>query len=232
MLKGTLLVIAPHADDESLGCGGLLSFRKQESWMGSVHLVLVSSSDVTIHQGKHDKPKHVYGSVRWREFCAVANSVGAEPICMELTTGRLQEAFRDIVTVLDDIIDLIKPEVILFPHINFHQDHRAVYQACFAALRPRNTPSVKRVITYEISNYPWAEETNVFVPNIYFRMDDALLESKLALCSIYESQNLHTKEGRLEVERMAIRRGAELECLPRNTQPVYAEAYRLIRAEL
>ena len=66
--KQRLLVISPHADDESFGCAGTISRIKDAG--GEVFIMVMTIGDLKMYNGQSDL---VSGSTRVKEFDDVAN---------------------------------------------------------------------------------------------------------------------------------------------------------------
>lgn len=65
---------------------------------------------------------------------------------------------RDVVTAIENEISLYKPTMVLLPYPSFHQDHKVVFEACFAALRPSPEAIVPFVAMYEYPFVAWNYE--------------------------------------------------------------------------
>jgi len=212
-----VMVIAPHADDESFGCGGLLS--KLSNWNREIKLILCSSSAV-----KHRDGVEVMGRTRIDEFEAVAMQLKAKLDCYKFYDTKLKEVRSDLIHRLEYSINDFRADTVLFPYTSFHQDHQAVYESMFAVLRPGRCKTVKVSMCYEVPNYIWYEENRMFIPNWYLRMGDQLLQNKLELCNLHKSQvsRIGSPIVLETVRDGAKRRGFEIGCK-------YAEAFRIIR---
>ncbi|WP_344920482.1 PIG-L deacetylase family protein [Streptosporangium oxazolinicum] len=124
-----VLVIAPHADDETLGAGGTIA-RFVEYGL-QVH-VLAIGCGVT---GEGE---------RLAEFGAACDALGVtgRAIAWPGVSGRDPAGrARDLVELIEFGAEMslraLSPAALLIPvHGSFHQDHRAVHQAAIAAARP------------------------------------------------------------------------------------------------
>lgn len=223
-----LMVLAPHADDESLGCGGLLL----ASPSAEKRLVLVSCSDVTVHHGK-GSPVLSTAADRRSEFRTAAEFLGAEASVLGFPTRGLSSLNPELVAAVEAEVDRFRPDCLLLPGRSFHEDHVAVYRAAHAALRPNHCRTVRTVLAYETPFYAWAAEEDRFVPNLYARLTETQAQSKLLLCAVYRSQRLHDEQSQGAVRRHMLRRGMEAEPVPRPEGGLpYAEAFRLVRGVL
>lgn len=226
-----IIVFAPHADDEALGCGGLLSkLRAQKGDELLIRLVLVSESDVTLHQGR-GQDFDVSAETRVAEFRAVAAQLQAGVSRFEMHTRHVGDNPDLLIREVERVIRCFEADCVLFPYKSTHQDHRAVYDAVFAALRPRNCPTVRTALAYEVPNYAWSPEDDRFVPNVFVRLSDTELQAKIDLCRCYKSVGFDQPSGVKEIMGMVRRRGLELSPLPATDEHAVpaAEAYRLIR---
>lgn len=135
-----VLVLAPHPDDESIGCGGMLALLTRAGV--AVRVVLVTNG-----AGAGGLPA---GSdvVRHREFVAALGHLGV--------TDHVWLRFEDGALKLDDslrgaIVDQVRefePNWILAPDAeDLHRDHRVVAWAAIAAAN--DIPSVEAVWHYE-----------------------------------------------------------------------------------
>ena len=61
--KQSLLILAPHADDEAFGCAGTIAKIKNAG--GKVYVMVFSVGDLDHYNSEY---KHVSGSTRAREF--------------------------------------------------------------------------------------------------------------------------------------------------------------------
>lgn len=229
-----VLVIAPHADDESYGCGATM-VRAREAG-AEVYLVCVSVGDLVRMDGKGAPA--VSGNTRRSELEKVAKYLDVtdfELLYDDAESHLRLDAMprRDLTSVLERdgrlSIDRVKPDVVLLPAISHNQDHEAVMRAGFVACRPHD-PAAKHVpphvMLYEYPPLSWLLPHERFVPNLYVDIS-AHLDRKLEACACHASQmraGLH--QNSLEnVERLARLRGCEVGVKA-------AEAFQVLRMRL
>lgn len=127
------LIIAPHFDDEVLGCATFLREEPTLLYMTHIHPAFPEGEMVNANKrllAWLGKPRVIYCTFP-------GNDLDTAPQHKLLVA--IEEAIKDT-----------KPDTVLIPYPSFNQDHRAVYDAALAALRPHDTHHpVKRVLIYE-----------------------------------------------------------------------------------
>ncbi len=217
MFKGSrVLVISPHADDETFGCGGTMA---RAAAMGAeVYVMVVSVANLTHYSSEYQQ---VTGGQRASEFQQAMETLGVTGTDIlfwdEETHMRLDVmARRDLVARLERdsplAIDRLKPDVLLFPAVSYNQDHEAVYKAVYAACRPHlpsDKPFVRMVLSYDQPQLGWNHTK--FHPNFHIDISD-YLEQKLAAYRCHASQiRPEPHHASVEnVERLARLRGSEV----------------------
>lgn len=144
------LVLAPHCDDETLGCGGLLA-----KYPDDCTVVVVSTPD----------------DVRRKEFELAREVLGYHnALFLGFEDGKVGEDMHALVGILDRVVSDLRPDELYLPFPSIHQDHIAVYEAGVRAGRLSMseghwfTPSlyVYDVAAYDVALYPTNLEWNVF----------------------------------------------------------------------
>lgn len=144
------LVIAPHVDDEVLGCASILS--------PSCHVYFCGVEAF----------REVGRSERLEEAEAAARLLGHSWECdTDRTVNQYQE--HELIVALEAVINRVKPLRVFIPYAGYNQDHRAVFNAAFVALRPHDRNHfVRQVLVYEAAHdviwVPRSIEVNYFVP--------------------------------------------------------------------
>ncbi len=214
-----LLVIAPHADDETYGCAGTIA--RMKSLGGEVLVVLVSVGDLVHYSAEGGRL--VTGSERRKEFEKAMAFLEVDDYDVlfedERTHMRLESIpRRDLVALLERdgrlAIDKVKPSMIALPAVSYNQDHEAVFKAGFTACRP-HVPTIKPfqriVLSYDNPAISWSLEREKFHPNFYVDISQ-FLETKLRTVSFHASQlKPETHHASLRnVEELARVRGREI----------------------
>lgn len=154
------LIIAPHADDESLGCGGLIAKYPEQC------TVVVLS----------DK-----GDGRLEEFQRARKVLGYEEfIVAPFRTGELTDKGREVTSFLDTVVREIKPCHMYLPTPGAHQDHIGTYAAGLRASRLSYTDSswfVPAVFLYDVPSYT----TELFTIPYPWTRFEFLTEGQMAL---------------------------------------------------
>jgi len=127
-----VVVIAPHPDDESLGCGGTIArFAKN----GAEVRLLVVSDGAAIEEpdGRHED----IVAVRTQELEAATKILGIQHLrTLQLPDGRLTHHEAQIHTALSDYLTTVQPDLVLAPSlIDGHQDHVIVGRIALQLLR-------------------------------------------------------------------------------------------------
>lgn len=160
------LLLAPHADDETIGCGGfLLKYGSQ------CDVVLLT--DGRYGDNEVDPEKMI--EIRKKEFQNVMSSYAVKSIQMlNIEDGRLIDSFKDFST-----LNFKGYDYVLMPHpMDFHKDHIAV--ACLFKRLCRTRPFNGRVVYYEVWN-------TLGRPTHYVDISD-VIEEKERLINMYSSQ--------------------------------------------
>ncbi|KAB8194438.1 hypothetical protein FH608_014500 [Nonomuraea phyllanthi] len=223
-----VLVISPHADDEVLGCAGLLAAQAEAG--AEVH-VLYLAVDGMRHYGLDGATTY---RQRLQEIEAVRGLLG---FSCEIAYGdrgmteRLDTLpRRELVDLFEQSLNDRRPDLLLLPSFaDYDQDHVAVFDAGFAAARPIGQQFgkwlVPNVFMYEMSKIQWASEP---MPRstAYCDIGDHM-ERKLAALRAYKSQHRPSPHIRSEesVTALATLRGAEIGV-------AYAEAFGVLREVL
>ena len=211
----SVLVFAPHADDEALGCGGLLTRWARSGNCPQLTLVRITRTS----------------EERAEEFQAVASRLGARVVEMAFVSHGLNPS-GSLVDQCEEEINAAEADVVLLPGSSFHADHRAVRLAAFAAMRPEHCPSVRTVLSYETPYYAWALTEDTYVPNFYVRLNWEQAHAKTELCALHRSQQFHGLRRQASIWSLLRQRGRELEPFSfeggSQAEP-YAEAFRLER---
>ena len=155
---GPTVVIAPHPDDEALGCGGLLALLHQAGQPTAA--VLVSDGSMS-HPNSAAFPPEARRAVREAEFRHALTFLGAddtEPLLLRLPDSRVPDAadapgFVAAVAQLHEFLMRQQAATVLVPwRRDPHPDHRATAVLVQAALA--GLPQPPRRLEYVV----WAWE--------------------------------------------------------------------------
>ena len=173
MSGAPVLVIAPHALDEVLGCGGTMA--RHAAAGRKVH-ILVLCGDGTGLDGK-----------RREAAVGAAALLGAEtPRFAGFPENRSDTLpLGDVVGVIERTVNEIKPATVYVSHGgNLNIDHQTAFRAAATALRPMPGGSVAEFYAYEIaSSTDWAPPGfgAAFVPNRFVDITALMAKKRQAL---------------------------------------------------
>lgn len=186
-MKKKILVVAPHPDDELLGCGGTLLRRKAEGW--TVAWLVMTA--ITAEAGwSHEQIER-----RAIEIEQVARGLQITPehiFKLGFPTAQLDRiSMSSLVARISEVFKIFQPDEVLLPHpSDAHSDHRITFEAASACTKWFRNPSVKRVMAYETPS-----ETDFgidprgigFSANLFVDIS-TFVERKIELMSIYKSE--------------------------------------------
>jgi LmbE family N-acetylglucosaminyl deacetylase len=144
----TALVVAPHPDDETLGCGAAI-LRKVAA--GTPVTVAVVTDGSRSHRSEYLPPDKL-AALRRLEMAAAASRLGLAPDAVRwggFIDGTVAEHEDAVVDLLVDLLAELKPnEVYATSADETHSDHAAVGRAARRAVRSANDRS--RLLEYPV----------------------------------------------------------------------------------
>lgn len=217
------LVIAPHPDDELLGCGGTLLKRVAEgNVLGVVFMTMISVGNGWSMQQVQTRNNEID---RVRQGLGVSENHLYELNFLPAELDQLSSS--TLISGLSKIFKDFQPEELFLPHPgDIHSDHRITFQAASACTKWFRYPSVKRVMTYETlseTDFSLEHVSGSFSPNLFVDITD-FHQKKMQLLSVYQSElSDHPFPRSFDaVKAQAILRGAQ-----RGVQA--AEAFHVLR---
>ena len=201
-----VLVVAPHPDDEVLGCGGTIA--KYADNGDDVYVAIVTKGCEPLF------PADQVEAVR-NECLKADRFLGVkETIFMDFPAAMIEDVSRyKFNEAFIQLVQKIKPDIVYIPHRGDMQlDHKMVVDAAMVALRPKYQHVVKKIYAYEtLSETGWdvPNVTNEFIPNAYSDISE-FLGKKLEAMEIFTTQLAAYPNARSlgAVKALAMYRGA------------------------
>ena len=205
----TILVLAPHADDGELGCGGTIAKFIEEG--RDVHVAVFSLAEETILP---PWPKDVLAT----ELGNASRILGIPDDNVIAFRYPVREFPAHRQEILQDIIGLrerIHPDLILVPSPNdIHQDHQVIAREGLRAFKKQT------ILGYE---EPW--NNIVFETRCFVMLKERHVEKKVEALHCYETQAERSYLDESFIRSLARTRGTQLESR-------YAEAFEVLRMVL
>jgi LmbE family N-acetylglucosaminyl deacetylase len=215
-----IIIITPHPDDETLGCGGTIQRHLKEG--DEVHWLIITKMN------GHSFSKEQINK-RKCELEEVDKAFGfTTTIQLDYHAAELEKAnFSELVSNIGEVIKKISPTHVYVPYrYDIHSDHKVVYDATMACTKWFRFPSIKKVLVYETlseTDFIMNPDVNGFRPNIFVNIEE-FLEKKIEIMKLYESEIKSHPFPRSEesIRALAILRGSA-------AGVVAAEAFMLVK---
>ncbi|HKP53136.1 MAG TPA: PIG-L deacetylase family protein [Chloroflexia bacterium] len=188
----SVLVIAPHPDDEAIGCGGIIALRVESG--ERVCVAFLTSGELGLKHLPHDEA--------WRtregEAEAAARVLGlAQLYFLRQPDWLLGDNIPEASAALRPVLETERPREIYVPHTgDWHPDHKASLPILLAALRvpgeaASGPPSLTPHSSLLATQTPLLRTYEVWTPlSEYAHVEDisAVIARKLAAVRCYKSQ--------------------------------------------
>ncbi|GAA3729084.1 LmbE family N-acetylglucosaminyl deacetylase [Spinactinospora alkalitolerans] len=225
-----VLIFAPHPDDETLGCGGLMSKAKAAGAEVYVQFITVgdtadlSPKGQSTVQERYGEIKEVADFFRWNDWQI---AFPGDEFHLKLDRLARFELSNMIERHSPLSIAELEPTVVIAPHrTSYNQDHQATAEAVHTALRPsdnrlRHHPRL--VLAYEEAADQWRYEAAAS-PNFLVELDEGHVDDKISAMRLYGTQiheHPHTRS-ELTLRSLAALRGMQ-------GGVAFAEGYHALR---
>lgn len=183
-----ILILAPHPDDEILGCGATIS--KNIKLGNSVTIAILTNANKTDPE-RYTEEKLL--NVR-NEAKSAANLLGVKEVLFEDFPAPALDQYPGykMAEAISKILKYVKPNVMYIPYRgDIHNDHKAIFDAAMVAARPVGEYYVKTIYAYEtLSETEWAYPFTgeYFVPTVYETVSHQDFNAKLQAMQCYKSQ--------------------------------------------
>ena len=179
-----ILAIAPHPDDETLGCGGTLYKHKAEG--DEIYWLIVTGISEDTGWANDAVIK------RDNEMNAVSKKYGFSDVFnLRLPTTKIDTLpLSDLIEKITDVYKNIKPDVIYIPFsYDVHTDHQIIAKALQSTFKWFRYPHIKNIYMYETPSETEFNfvENRVFRPNVFINISQ-YLENKIETMKIYASE--------------------------------------------
>jgi len=212
-----ILVIAPHPDDEVIGCGGTIAKHAKEG--DEVVLCYVTKAYPPDWSKAYIKNR----VLEIQKACKVMGV--SSKYQLDLPTVKLDTVpQKELNDKISKVVLKVKPEICYIPsYSDLNKDHRLVFESSLVALRPL-AHRARKVLSYEVlSETEWGSFNRTFQPNVFVDITGTF-KVKISAMKAYGSELKSGNHPRsIEIiESLARKRGSEIGCK-------YAEAFSLIR---
>ena len=186
----TLVVVAPHPDDESLGCGGLIAWAAAQG--RTVELVYLTNGERS-HPGSRRYPPKRLGHLRQTEARAAAASLGVPASRLHFLglpdsglDGLGPAARRQAQRQLEHILGNQFPLACVTARTDPHADHQAAWHLAAAAAQALDVP----LLSYPVWTWRLPADEDIAIPaTAGWRVDISTQQPrKRAAIAAYASQ--------------------------------------------
>ena len=179
-----VLAIAPHPDDETLGCGGALFKHKVEG--DDIYWLIITC--ISQEDGWQEKVV----KKRDNEIDKVAEKYGFSDVFnLRLPTTKIDMLpISDMVEQISKVYKKVKPDIIYMPFAcDVHTDHQIIAKALQSTFKWFRYPHIKKVYMYETpseTDFNFVENM-VFRPNVFVNISQ-FIDDKIEAMKIYDGE--------------------------------------------
>ena len=193
--NSTALVVAPHPDDETLGCGGAIALLRQ---LDIAVRVVVVSDGTKSHPNSKTYPPTALKKLREQESLAALAILGVTPEAVTFFgmpdgavpsfDGVGEDEYQTAIVLCQRYLQDIKPSVVFLPwRKDPHPDHRASWQLFVTAINSLNNPPC--IIEYPIWDWDTEQRRDFSESVKAWRLGiNSVLELKRQAIAKYQSQ--------------------------------------------
>ena len=220
-----ILILAPHADDEILGCGGSISFYKSRGYKIYISIMTNANKGSPEKYSKNLMHKIRNEALKSHKFLKVS-----ETFFFDFPAPQLDQYPISLISEkIKDLVFKINPKIVFIPHIgDSHIDHQIIHKASLVALRPIYKRKNIDILAYEtLSETEWGTNLteDLFIPNYYNVLSEKDIKNKVNSFKIYKTQVKKYPHPRSikNIQNLSKYRGS-------NISEKNAEAFMLIRS--
>jgi N-acetylglucosamine malate deacetylase 1 len=212
----TLLVIAPHPDDEVIGCGGLI--QKVKNAGGKAYVIFLTNGDTNDFSKNgpstaSERDIEIENVSKFLEFDGYHIAFEGNDFHLKLDTLGQKKIMEMIERESPYSIEKIKPTIVVFPSVNsYNQDHRLAAMAAHACLRTSSKEKhyIETVISYEFPADFWSLQDEP-LRNCFLPLTEEEWKKKIDALKLYKSQWREFPSSRSEksLTALATLRGGE-----------------------
>lgn len=225
-MKKRILVVAAHPDDETLGCGGLISNFSKKGY--EINTIIIGEGS-SCRFKKDSTDSKIQKQIREREkSCIKAIKIlgGKRVKFFNLPCGRFDTiSIIDIAKIIEREISIFNPDIVIsHSNTDVNNDHRLTFQAVLQSTRPSINNNVNMVLSFEVLSSTERNFNNNFNPNFFVKLNknDIKKKQKALRCFKSESGKFPFPRSSKGIEVLANFRG--LQC-----GSEFAESFQIIR---
>jgi len=180
-----IIIISPHPDDETLGCGGTL--LKHKSMGDEIYWLIMTN--ISCDEGFSEE--RVIS--RQQEIDHVVKEYGFNDIFkLNYPTIKLDQIpSGQLVQSIKNVLESVKPDVVYLPYKHdAHSDHKITFNAAVCSVKTFRYPFIKKILIYEVvseTEFGPSLQGNAFVPNSFSDISE-FLEKKIKIVKLYEGE--------------------------------------------
>ncbi|AFY32525.1 PIG-L deacetylase family protein [Calothrix sp. PCC 7507] len=206
------MVFSPHQDDETFGCGGMISLKREHG----IPVIVVFLTDGSGCGGSQPLSEEKIIEMREREAITALKILGVESSkihFLQKPDGQLQnlthEEREKTITQIVEVLKTYQPEEVYVPHRqDCHTDHQVTYELVKEAIKQAE-------ITVDLLQYPiWLFWESLLF--IQLKLPDLAAAYRLSISSVQDKKN-----------RAIAAYGSQLECLPQRFVKLFFGSYEI-----
>lgn len=200
-----VVIVTPHPDDETLGCGGTI-LRHKESGDKVCWLIITKMGknfDTLVRERREAEIQQVQKLYDFDKVCQ-----------LDFEAGKLDEySLGEIISEVSKVFHEFEPNIVYLPYrSDIHSDHKVVFDSTVACTKWFRYPFINKVLVYETlseTDFTINPDANLFRPNVFVDIS-SFLHQKLEIMKIYASEiNEHPFPRSIQsIKSLAYLRGA------------------------
>lgn len=186
-----IMVVVAHPDDELLGLGATMN-RLIEIGSISSHVLILGEGITSRAENRDTNRWHKELEIHRSNIHKAKELIGYHGVSVyNFPDNRFDTiALLDLIKVIEKEKASFKPDIIFTHHGgDLNIDHQRTFEAVITACRPVVNETVKTIITFETpSGTEWraSSDSNHFIPNIFFEVEEENLNAKIKGMECYE----------------------------------------------